>query len=250
MSLRNFLILVLTLLLESQLHCQNLQDDVVYLNNGTFFRGKIVELIPGKSLKISFIGKDTLEIQMIDVKLIRKENTPEGIFKNYENGVKISGYTFIGEFNFGLGLLEGLDRYKDTAQGQYSVMLSVFNGITISPIIQLGIGAGLDVWNYRIFLPIYLDLRVNIIKKVNSPFLYVNTGYALGWMNGTPGVGIGGAMAAIGAGAKFRISTKQIMVLSLGYHFQQTRQWQVNNGVESKATRDAHFINLKVGLIF
>jgi hypothetical protein len=250
MLMRSLLILVLTQLLLSQLYSQNSQDDVVYLNNGTFFRGKIVELIPGEFLKISLIGKDTLEIQMKDVKLIRKENKPEGIFKNYEHGVKTSGYTFIGEFNFGLGMLEGLERYKDTAQGQYSVMLTVFNGITITPFIQLGIGAGLDMWKNRIFLPIYLDLRVNIIKKVNSPFLYFNTGYSLGWITGVKGVDLGGAIAAIGAGAKFRISTKQIMVLSLGYRFQQTRQWQVNNRVENKATRDAHFINLKMGLIF
>ena len=32
---------------------QVMQDDVVYLNNGTFLRGRIVELVPGKSLKLS-----------------------------------------------------------------------------------------------------------------------------------------------------------------------------------------------------
>jgi len=52
--MRIFLILLLTLFLGSQLYSQKSQDDVVYLNNGTYFRGKIVELIPGVSLRISF----------------------------------------------------------------------------------------------------------------------------------------------------------------------------------------------------
>lgn len=249
MSIRNSLILALTLLFISRLYSQNSQDDVVYLNNGTFLRGKIVELVPGKSLKIYFPGKDTLEIQMTDVKLIRKENVPE-TRPGYENGVKASGYTFIGELNFGLGMLEGTIRYKDTAQGQYSIMLSVFNGFTISPVIQLGLGAALDVWTHRVFLPIYLDLRINMMKHDNTPFLYFNPGYSLGWITGTTGLGYGGAMAGIGAGAKFRVSDKQVMVIALGYHYQQIRELQVNNRVEIKATRDAHFISLKIGLIY
>jgi len=70
--MRIFLILLLTLFLGSQLYSQKSQDDVVYLNNGTYFRGKIVELIPGVSLRISFPGKDTLDIQMKDVKYYNK----------------------------------------------------------------------------------------------------------------------------------------------------------------------------------
>ena len=124
MKLPRLLILTLTFLLSARLCSQTLQDDVVYLNNGTFLRGRIVELIPGKYLKIVVAAKDTMEIQMTDVKLFRKENVPE-TRPDYENGVKSSCYTFIGELNLGLGMLEGVDRYKDTAQGQYSVMLSV-----------------------------------------------------------------------------------------------------------------------------
>jgi len=100
MCIRTILILLLSILFFSQLHSQKSQDDVVYLNNGTFLRGKIVEVVPGKSVKIAFRGKDTLEIQMNDIKLIRKENVPE-TRPGYENGVKASGYTFIGELNLG-----------------------------------------------------------------------------------------------------------------------------------------------------
>ena len=250
MSIRNFLIVVFTLLLSSHLSAQNSQDDVVYLNNGTFLRGKIVKLVTGKSLRLAFNNKDTLEIPLSDVKLIRKENAPVVTNDNYKNSVRAWEYTCIAELNFGLGLLEGLDRYKDTARSQYSVLLSVVNGYTITPYIQLGIGTGLEFWMTRVFLPIYMDFRTNIYKSDNSPFMYLNIGYSLGWMQGNAGGGLGGAKVGIGAGAKFRIIKKQVMVLSLGYNLQQTRQWQVNNKVETKATRDAHFAIFKVGVIF
>lgn len=243
-------IIVLLLLLASGLFAQSGTDDVVYLNNGTFLRGKIIELIPGKTLSITLTGKDTLVVMMEDVKLISKENTPQVTVISDQNEIKEHNYTLLAELNFGLGLLEGLDRYLDSPQAQYSVMLSVFNGFKLSPIILLGLGIGLDVWNSRIFLPFYLDFRANFLRKDNTPFIYINTGYSLGWKSGSSGMDMGGAIAGIGIGAKFRVSPKNLMSVSLGYRFQQTRQYDVYYGVTSKSTLDAHLMNLKIGLAF
>jgi hypothetical protein len=150
----------------------------------------------------------------------------------------------------GYGVQEGIQRYNDPVKYQYALMLSVFNGVTITPYIQLGLGAGLDIWKYRIFLPVYLDLRANLLKRANTPFFEVLVGYALGWMNGQEGAGLGGAITGIGAGGRFKISEKQSMVVSLGYRFQQSRLWQEVAGVKSKATIDAYFINLRMGIFF
>jgi len=243
-------IVLIILLFSLQLRSQVRQDDVVYLNNGTFLRGNIVEIVPESLLKIVLSGKDTLEIRMNEVKIIRKENPPKDTDPNYEDGIKSWGYTIIPELNIGVGLLEGLDRYLDAPQKKYSIQLSVFNGLTLTPYIQLGISIGLDLWKSRAFLPICLDLRANFLKKVNSPFIYCHAGYSPGWQVGERGMGLGGATAGYGAGAKFRFSRKLIMVVSMGYRFQQTRLWQVNHGVTSKATIDAHMVNFRTGFIF
>jgi len=250
MSIRHLLIVAFTLVFTLLLHSQDKLDDVVYLNNGTFLRGKITLLIPGKSLKICLGDKDTLEIQMNDIKVIKKEKFPEKINPNYEDRVKTWGYTNITEITLGSGLLEGLDRYRDPPQSQFSVMLSTFNGVTITPYIQMGVGVGLEIWSSRGFIPIYLDFRSNILKCENTPFFYVNAGYSPGWIHGETGLGFGGAIAGIGAGARVKIYRRLLMVFSLGYRFQQTGRWQVMNGVQTKATLDAHFVSLKLGFIF
>jgi hypothetical protein len=235
------------MVLLSTLPAQGTQHDVVYLNNGTFLRGTISELIPGKSLKMYFMGHDTLEIQMSDVKKISKENIPERA--GDESGVKSRGFTNITEFVVGLGYSEGLGRNQASVQKQFSMMATTMNGFTISPYIQLGIGTGLELWKTRGFIPVYLDLRANILKYMSSPFFYVNVGYAPGWVKGETGMGLGGAMAGIGAGAKFKTS-KVVLVLAVGYRFQQTRVWEVVNLVRSKGTLDANFFVIRAGVFF
>jgi hypothetical protein len=229
---------------------QESTDDVVYMNNGSFIRGKILQMEAGKTLTLLVGNKDTLEIRMSDVKLVMKEKIPVTPVDVYANGFRAWGYTCILELTFGAGVLEGLDRYKDTACTQYSLMISVSNGFTISPFFYLGIELGGEKWGSRMFLPVCLDLRSNILKAVNSPFFYLNTGYSLGWIVGQKGAGFGGAALGLGAGAKFRISKQQVMMISLGYRFQQTREWIENNSVDRKATRDSHFICLKTGITF
>jgi hypothetical protein len=229
---------------------QELMDDVVYMNNGSFVRGKILKMEDGKTMTLLVGNKDTLEIRMDDVKLVRKEKIPVTPVDVYANGFRAWGYTCILELTLGAGVLEGLDRYRDTAYTQYSLMISVSNGFTISPYFYLGIGLGGEKWGSRIFLPVCLDLRSNLLKADNSPFVYLNTGYSLGWIVGQKGAGFGGALLGLGAGAKFRISKRQLMMISLGYRFQQTREWIESNAVDSKATRDSHFICLKTGITF
>ncbi len=129
------------------------------------------------------------------------------------------------------------------------MMATTMNGFTISPYIQLGIGTGLELWKTRGFIPVYLDLRANILKYMSSPFFYVNVGYAPGWVKGETGMGLGGAMAGIGAGAKFKTS-KVVLVLAVGYRFQQTRVWEVVNLVRSKGTLDANFFVIRAGVFF
>ena len=247
MSLRHLLFFFLLTVMVSRLNAQEAKNDVVYLNNGTFLRGTISELIPGKSLKIYFNGHDTLEIPMREVKEIKKEKVPEK--SGFEDGVKASGYTNITEFSVGLGYSEGINAKLESAQKQFSISMVTMNGLTISPYIQLGLGTGLELWRNRGFIPIYFDLRANVLRHKGTPFFYANVGYAPGWMKGETGMGLGGAMAGLGAGARFSTG-KLALVVSFGYRFQQTRLWQVVNQVRSKATLDANFFAIKAGVFF
>jgi len=248
--LRRLLFLIPLFFSTIQVSSQNKQDDVIYLNNGSFLRGTIVKLDPGIMLRIVLARRDTLVIAMADVNEIRKEDVPVESDRNYDEGVKSQGYTFMADVGFGLGKLEGMDRYMDPAESQFSVALSLFNGFTITPYVQLGLNTGIEVWSKRAFLPIRVDFRANFIKSGNTPFAYLDAGYSVGWRTGEPGMNLGGATAGIGLGAKFRVASRHAMLLSLGYRFQQTREWVESNCVRSLATRDAHLISFRIGMMF
>lgn len=240
-----FLTVILLLILQG-VQSQTIQEDVVYMKNGTFLRGRVVEVIPGEKIKLVLNQSDTLRIPLSEIKKMEKEDVPPMDTEK----IKLWHYTFIGEVNYATGLVEGLNRYLQLPEDQYSVMLSVFNGVTISPYFQMGIGTALEVWKKRGFLPVYGDFRLNFLKTASSPFLYINTGYAPGWRTGWSGYGYGGAMAGIGVGCKIKIARnmKQILTFAIGYRFQQIRQPLVTS--EIKSTIDSHLLSFKAGVMF
>jgi len=238
------------LLFASRLIAQKPLDDVVYLTNGSFLRGKIIEMNPGQSLRIVLQGSDSLTVMMADVKEIKQEETPPAVVVPAEGARKDQGYTLMADANFGLGKLRGPDRVTDDDQAAWSAMFTVFNGFTLSPYVQLGLSTGIELWSTRFFIPVFVDLRVNFMDRDNSPFAYLNGGYSIGWKQGSPGTGYGGGMAAAGLGAKFRISPKNLMLVSLGYMFQQTLLYSPQSSGGSRITIDAHLLNVRIGLMF
>jgi hypothetical protein len=238
---------IFQVLFVSALFAQVPQEDVIYLNNGTYLRGKIVEMVPGKSLKLALNGsRDTLSIGMDDVKMIRKEETAAYSIAS-EAGKKPWEYTFIAELNFGVGEVVYYGGSADSRTGQYTVMLDVINGFSITPHLQAGVGIGLDLWRTMKFMPVYLDIRSSLGKHASSPFIYFDGGYSFGWMYSEGNVNYGGLMAGIGMGGRFRAGRKQFMFFSLGYKLQQTTgQW---DGDHSKETLNGNFVVFKAGIM-
>jgi hypothetical protein len=241
---KTFLLTALfSFLLGLQLFSQEIQDDVVYMNSGSFLRGTIVEVSPESYVKIVVGKKDTLTIPFNEIKTITKENRPSVSGNGYDSDVKSSGYTCIVELGFGYGKPGGSS--TSSRPDEYAFIATVFNGFTINPTLQLGVLTGLDLWKNRILVPVCIDMRVNLLKKVNAPFLYGNAGYSFGWADITGGTGIGGGTGGLGAGARLRIAGKQLIVFSLGYMYQGT-----GKGSGGKSPSGSNFILLKSGLFF
>jgi hypothetical protein len=252
MTLRSGIILILFSLSSAGLYSQDIPEmqDVIYLNNGTFLRGRIIEQVPEQFLRIIVAEKDTLLIAANEIKLMKKERTPGSPNPNYEDGIKVWGFTNITEFTVGLGQTEGKDRFKDLSTGETTFQLSTINGYTLSPYITLGLGTGFEFWTNRSFVPFFFDLRTNLFRKENTPFAYVDAGYSLGWINGELGASFGGALVGLGVGGKFGFGKKAAIIFSLSYCFQQINQWEVNNYIRAKTTMDAYFFKIRTGMIF
>jgi hypothetical protein len=243
MSKTALLIVLFSFLLGLQLFSQEMQDDVVYMNSGSFLRGTIVEVSPGSYVKIVVGKKDTLTIPFNEIKTITKGNRPSVSGNGYDSDVKSSGYTCIVELGFGYGKPGGSS--TSSRPDEYAFLATVFNGFTINPTLQLGVLTGLDLWKNRILVPVCIDMRVNLLKKVNAPFLYGNAGYSFGWADITGGTGIGGGTGGLGAGARLRVAGKQLIVFSFGYMYQGS-----GKGSGGKSPSGSNFILLKSGLLF
>jgi hypothetical protein len=243
-------IVAILLLISFSVVGQKPQRDVIYMNNGTFLYGNIVETIPGKSVRIYLNKKDTLEVPLSDIKIIKKEDIPDDIKSKYENGVKTSGYTFIGELTYGFGKVEPNYNVNLPSEDERMVMLTIFNGVTISPYIQFGLGTALEFWRYRGFIPIYLDFRSNLLKTRTTPFLFVNGGYSIGWITSEHLFGYGGLMAVFGGGVKIGLAQKKILAISCGFMYQQTNIVAIFQNVESREFLNSHFGILKAGFVF
>lgn len=45
----------------------------------------------------------------------------------------------------------------------------------------MGVGAGIELWRHTAFVPVYLNLSVNMLRRKLSPMAYLNAGYGFKW---------------------------------------------------------------------
>ncbi len=176
---------------------QSGMEDVIYLKNGSIYRGVIIEQVPNESMKIRSAGGNVFAVRMEEVERIAKEDLPapamqqggnwptcgwmgamrdttfesrqRGFFfqsqvllENRQGGVRlISGYKFgrFGEFGIGIGF----DRVFSSPANER------LNGFEEEAL------AGL-------YLPLFLyhsrDLYSN--RRI-TPFYAIEGGYAMAW---------------------------------------------------------------------
>jgi hypothetical protein len=117
-------------------------------------------------------------------------------------------------------------RFESTAQigfveGQMgtSAQLQLVNGIRFK-YFSAGIGVGLDYYAMR-SIPLFIDLKKDILKNGKSPFIYADAGVnfpwktrSFEWVSDTDA----GIFYELGVGHRFPVKSHAIM-LSLGYSF-------------------------------
>jgi hypothetical protein len=93
-----------------------------------------------------------------------------------------------------------------------------------------GAGVGIDFYRFRT-IPVFLDIRRNILLKQHSPFLYADIGINFPWLRGfeTPSYYEGQDFKGrlyfdTGLGYNFNISGKHRLLLSAGYTEKRIRE--------------------------
>ncbi len=196
------------LLIMNGLVAQSNKSDAVYLTNGSILRGKIIENVVGKYVKIEMVGSSILVIAEQDVDHImlreaiplkKRDSKPQGIEVlpaiSFYGGSKFnSGFTTITSYRFPF---------------------------------RLSVGAGIGVeWFNVAGLPVFADVRYNVLKGGLSPYVYSQAGYSMPLATNPTGdysTYYGGPLFAAGVGLRKNFANRNAFVFSLGYRFQQMR---------------------------
>lgn len=171
---------------------QNLQE-VVYLKNGSIIKGIVIEQTPGVSLKIKTYDGSIFAYQMSDVEKITKEKSSESQFQkkssniHYQNTrlIKLDYRGFIDYgYTFGAGAGRGIDK----------VTFTTSHGAQVLPFLYVGAGAGINFYhkydNYTV--PLFANIRTDILPTIYTPFFDVKIGYSIGGVSGfyfSPSIG-------------------------------------------------------------
>jgi hypothetical protein len=187
------------------------KEDVVYLNNGSIFRGKIIENERGVRTSIEILGHNLIVIPdsaikmiLMDQKVQAKERENSGSPVEMNANVNFYG----GSENSNSGGLTFVTSYK------FPFRLSV------------GVGIGME-WFEHQQIPFFAETKYYFLKGAWSPFVYAQGGYAVPMSKKSDdyfsGEYYGGWLAGTGGGMRFNFTKRNALVFSFGYRYQKTK---------------------------
>lgn len=207
-------------------------NDVVYLKNGSIFRGKILEYKPGESLTIELYGANTLTIEAEDIdRVVQGVRPPRGLdARSLEEG-EIGRRTRTGDLpplrNSGLYSNTGLGFLTATGDAGLAVGITVHTslGYQFNKFFALGAGIGYD--GYRPsrgenLIPIYGEVRLMPVPKLPNLFALGIAGYGLAQTSSALNVtrAEGGFLLHGGIGYRFQTIDQSEIILEFGTRFQ------------------------------
>ncbi|MEM6724044.1 MAG: hypothetical protein AAF598_08400, partial [Bacteroidota bacterium] len=148
--------------------------DVVYLKNGSEFRGQIIEYQPGEFLKIKILGGVEVEFQDHQIEKIVQE--PVSI--KAKGGPKSYNFSETGFYNF--TYVSNFNASSGFGTHYVGLGLHTVTGYQINRLIGVGIGIGIE--NYEVSFPrsvapLYLEARGYFTDKNISPYYSMNVGW-------------------------------------------------------------------------
>jgi len=199
-----------------------MEEDVIYLKDGSVIRGQIVEQVPAEYVKIELLGGSVFVFQLEEVEVIKKEGRKLSEFYSYAayQAKRDRTPTFRRKglyhlINLGVGV--GRDRW-DWVVGNVSLDYAI--GTYINQYLGIGGGFGMTHYDMGGILPFYLDLRGDLMKTKLTPHYFAQVGYGIPFTNNW-GVNEprGGLYLSGGLGYKLHTSRKAEWIFGVGYKY-------------------------------
>jgi len=215
-------------------------DDILYLKNGDTISGDIKKQYHNHYLKIKQ-SNGIIRIYNSDSIAKRTINIDDSIYNipiidsnlNQQSGIK-------GTFEFNAGRGTGI--YSDDASYGFALIIDY----QFDRIYYMGLGMGIDVYKLVTFVPLFVDLRMNLSTSTKvTTFCAVEAGYSLG-----SGSNKGGIIFNPSIGVKYFLSPGSSINLSLGFKAQENEIYYGDLIYIPNEIQYGNFINLKLGVTF
>ena len=218
-------------------------EDVIYLKNGSIYRGTIIEQVPGESYKIQITGGTVFfvtvpEVQKITKEAVKEEETRYNRFDNDEMTYQWPRYM---RDTSGTPTYMKKRRFFNTVEfrpGLNNIGLRLVRGYKFNQFASLGLGIGLDgvymgsgvsfgkdIYNNKninngLYIPLYLQLSGDLLKKRITPYYFIEAGYAFHPQNpfvakNSTDKSWGGPIGSAGMGVKFHSKGRLSMAVNL-----------------------------------
>ena len=189
-------------------------QEVVYLKNGSIIRGIIIEQVPNESLKIQTEDGSIFAYKMNEVSKITKEETSSFAKSSNSYGKSFStngqgpqiGYRGFIDLGYTVGT---------GSWGEGRIEFNTVHGYQFMPFLFAGIGAGAHYYfdSEVVAIPIFADIRADILNNSISPFIDMRIGYSP--------YDIQGFYLNPSIGCRFALSGIKAINTSIGYSMQK-----------------------------
>ncbi len=113
--------------------------------------------------------------------------------------------------------------------------VSFLSGVSIDPTWAIGVGVEYDRYDEADVVPLFLHLRVTPKGGEVGHLVFVEAGYSLFWIEGTPGTTGSGPFARGGMGRRVARLFGSEVYASLSYRIQVSDAYAERTGLESSA---------------
>jgi hypothetical protein len=192
--------------------------DHVYLKSGSVIRGKIMEVEPVDHVKIEDLCGNVWYYKIGEVEKITSEPFETGKSKGQETLGFGPGFVNMTS----LGFLAGSSQNQQVAP----LSLLMVNGYRTAGGLFAGFGTGIEFFSTS-YLPLYLDLRYDLLGKDVVPYILAKGGYGVPLSSDRSDYNItyeysGGPLYGLGIGLKIRTRSHFAWDVELLYRYQET----------------------------
>lgn len=218
MKIKSLLFFVFLFLFSIPMFSQeNINISEVYLNDGSFIRGEIIEKVENQYIRIKISGGNIVQFSMSEIKKIKKQKKGYHYFSN-GNKVKTNGIYF--------SILGGMIIGKNDYENIYGKSFSFSTGYNFNKHLSLGAGIGVDDYDPEAF-SLFINAHFSPWRRKVTPYLSGKIGYGMP-VNLLEDHNLqdftGGLLLSPKIGFQFSSRSNSSFIIEVGYNFQRMKR--------------------------